>query len=280
MTDFFAGAQEVLHAYTLLPPEIVISAVGILGLFVGSFLNVCIDRIIAGKSILWPPSHCESCGRNLTALDLVPVLSWLCLRGRCRTCGARLSVAYPLSELVTGVLYALAAWRFGVSAELFAALVFTSIFLVLAGIDWRTCLLPDVLTLPAAVLALPASIWIFGLDPVDTLLGGLLGAGVFWALALWWRFRTGSEGLGLGDVKLMLSIGFLTGAMRLPLCVLVACVGALLGFAAVRVFGKKVEGLRMPFGPFLVLGALVTLFFGDTLWGMWLGFLLGKGGVA
>lgn len=268
--------METLHAFALLPPGVTVPGAVVLGLFFGSFLNVCIDRTIAGTSILWPPSHCESCGHRLTPLELIPVLSWCLQKGRCRSCGTRLSAAYPLSELATGVLFALVVWRFGLTAAGFAALVFTSVWFVLAGIDLRTCLLPDRLTLPAALLALPAAVWCFGLEPFNALLGGILGAGVFWLLALWWRWRTGTEGLGLGDVKLMLSIGLLSGAMKLPLCVLLSCMGALLGFALVRLAGRELGGLRMPFGPFLVLGGWVTVLWGDDLWGWWLGFLLGR----
>ncbi len=274
------AADTLISQLALLPHEFVTAAAGVLGLFIGSFLNVCIDRYVAGASILWPPSHCDACGRRLSPLDLIPVLSWLIQRGRCRTCGAPVSVAYPISELATGALFAAVGWVFGATPEGLVVLIATSLFVVLSGIDMRLFILPDRMTLPAAVIALPLSILVLGRDPVNALAGGLIGAGVFWALSAWWRFRTGRDGLGLGDVKLMLSLGFLTGGLRLPLVVLIACSGALAGFGVAAILRSRSKGertgpLRIPFGPFLCAGAWVTLLWGDALWSAWLGLLIG-----
>ena len=266
---------STLQAFAMLPPEAVAAAAGVLGLFIGSFLNVCVDRYIAGESIVYPPSHCTHCGHRLGAADLIPVLSWLILGGRCRYCRHPLSRAYPMSESVTGIVFALTAWHFGSGLETLAALVFAALFIVMSGIDLRIFILPDRLTYPAAVLALPAAVWVFGLSWVNALLGGIAGAGIFWLLAHYYRWRTGRDGLGLGDVKLMLSVGFLCGLEHLTLAVLLASVAALAGFGIMAAAGRKgVGSARLPFGPFLCGAAWITLVYGGSLWALWLDIVL------
>lgn len=264
-----------LEAFAMLPSEAVAATAGVLGLFIGSFLNVCIDRYVAGESIVYPPSHCTHCGHRLGAADLIPVLSWLMLGGKCRYCRHPLSPAYPVSELATAVVFALTALHFGAGLETLAALVFAALFIVMSGIDLRIFILPDRLTYPTAVLALPAAVWIFGHSWLDAALGGIVGAGVFWLLARYYRWRTGRDGLGLGDVKLMLSIGFLCGLEHLALAVLLASAAALAGFGIMAAAGRKgVGSARLPFGPFLCGAAWITLVYGGSLWALWLDIVL------
>lgn len=248
---------------------------GLIGLFVGSFLNVCIDRYVAGESIVFPASHCTHCGHRLSALDLIPVLSWLFLRGRCRYCGARLSAAYPLSEILTGLVFAVTVYVLGLTSAAAVTLAAASLFIVLSGIDLRLYILPDRLTIPAAVLALPAAVYGLGADLWSALIGGLAGGVVFWLTALYYHWRTGREGLGLGDAKLMLSLGALAGVERISLVVVLASVAALAAFVAVRlVRGRRAQGMRLAFGPYLCGACWVNLVWGETLWRAWLDIIL------
>lgn len=245
----------------------------LLGLVFGSFFNVCIDRGAEGRSIVRPRSACDACGTTLGPLELVPVLSWLCLRGRCAHCGTKVSVRYPASEILVAALFALVVFTFGAAPETLVYLVFTSLYVVASGIDLKVGLLPDRLTLPAAVLALPAALWL-GHDPVDAVAGGLVGWGLFRFVSFAYERASGREGLGLGDSKLMLSIGFLTGGMFLPMVVLFASLGALAVFLVLRLLGREPSDMRLPFGPFLSGAAYLTWLAGDRIWSAWLRIIL------
>lgn len=242
-----------------------------LGLFLGSFFNVCADRYIAHESIVWPPSHCTVCGARLRSWELIPVLSWLFLRGRCAHCQSPISIIYPVSELVTAFLFAMTALFTGWSHALFVLLFFVSLYTVASLIDLKEKILPDVLTLPAAALALPAAIWILNKAWISVVLGGLIGAGVFWLILLYYKKRTGTDGMGYGDVKLMLSLGFLTGVEYLPLMIILAGVMALAAFAIVKLSGvKSIRQYEMPFGPFLSLGAWICWLVGSDILRWWI----------
>lgn len=269
--------QEFLEVLRYVPRGDFAVFAGLIGLFLGSFYNVCADRTLAGVSIVWPPSHCESCGARLTALDLVPVLSWAILRGRCRHCGAAVSWRYPAAEVASGLLAASAGWVFGPTVAWLAAMAIAALLLILSLIDLRAQILPDGLNLALAVIALPASILVFGNGWENVLLGGLLGAGVFWAVGVLYMKRRGIEGLGMGDVKLMVGAGFLVTAELLPLAVIIASVTALAAFGIAALAGRGGSGiaqLRLPFGPFLALAAWIVLLAGDDLWRLWLDIIL------
>ena len=244
----------------------------------GSFYNVCSDRYLSGESILWPPSHCTACNAKLSPLELIPLLSWLVLRGRCRHCGAVIGWRYPLMELASGFFAALVGYRFGASTACLVGLVFTGLFLVLSAIDFQAFLLPDKMTFPGAILAVPAAVYGLGHEWTETLLGGVVGVTLFWLLALYYRWRTGKDGLGFGDVKLMAVLGFLCGLAYLPMILLIAGTTALLGFAVLcikRGGTAGVTGVMMPFGPFLCLGGWVSLVYGETLLNWWIQWLVG-----
>mgnify|MGYP002677142836 CR=1 FL=1 len=249
----------------------------VLGLFIGSFLNVVSDRYMSGESIVWPPSHCTACGRRLRVWELIPVVSWLCLRGRCFGCRTVIGIRYPLAELLTGAAMGLVGWTFGPTAACFWAWVVTALFFVMSLIDAQTTILPDRFTLGGAVIALPVSILVFGNGWIGVLAGGVLGAGVFWLVGMFHLRRRGVEGLGFGDVKLMLMIGFLVTAELLPLVVILAGLAALMGFGAAALARRTVAGLgeiEMPFGPYLCLAAWVSLLWGRDLWQWWLNLVL------
>lgn len=250
--------------------------VGFLGLFLGSFYNVCIDRTISGESLSWPPSHCTACGGRLRFWELIPVVSWVMLGGKCARCKTKLSLAYPLVEILTAVILGLVAWRFGPSRAFAVYFVFSSLYLIASGIDARICILPDVITLGCAAVAPFVAIFVLNQPWESVVAGGLIGAGVFWLLGEIYRRRTGVDGMGLGDVKLMLSIGFLCGVAQLPLVVLVAAVAALIAFIMAKLCGKDIAQLRMPFGPFLCAAAWVSWMAGHEIVVMWVAFVTGR----
>ena len=248
----------------------------LLGLVLGSFCNVCIWRHISGESIVCPPSHCPQCGCRLRPWELVPLLSWLALRGRCAHCRQPISLRYPLVEAACAAIAALLAWRFGPSPAFAAMLALSCAFVIASGIDALTLTLPDRYTLGTALPALLCSVSLLGMPWQESLAGGLIGAGALWLVQSLFKLLRGVDGLGFGDVKLMLPLGFLTGPWLLPLAVLAAGLSALaFCLPAALLRGAELRGLRVPFGPFLCLGALASLLWGESLLLWQLGFLQG-----
>ena len=241
----------------LLHPEMFIPAATLLGLLLGSFYNVCIHRYVSGESILFPPSHCPHCNQRLRFWELIPVLSYLLLRGQCARCHK--PIRYPLVELLSGLTSGLLAWRFGPTLAFPVYLVFTGMLIVASGIDLECFILPDGITLGGTVLAVPAAIFALGMDWTDALLGGV-------------------DGMGFGDVKLMLMLGVLCGPLGLPLITLVAGVSALAAFLLIACLMPREAPLRempIPFGPFLSLGAFVHILAGQEILDWWIRFITG-----
>jgi leader peptidase (prepilin peptidase)/N-methyltransferase len=256
---------------TPLPLPFVVVALGLIGLAIGSFLNVCIFRIPLGQSIVHPPSRCMRCGQKLRWYHNVPVVSWLALRGRCGFCGEPVSVRYPAVELLTGVVFALHAFAFEPGPLLLVRLVFAAVLIVLAFIDIDHRILPDAMTLTGIPLGVLASVW---LPPGvrDSLIGIALGGGILWLIAeAYYRWRR-VEGMGMGDVKMLAMIGAVLGwrAVIVTL-VLGSCSGALVGAA---MLSRSEDGMRyaLPFGTFLSLGALVASLAGEPLVAWYLSF--------
>ena len=257
-------------------PPVFLFFAALLGLVLGSFCNVCIWRYVSGESVVSPPSHCPECGHRLRPWELIPLLSWLLLRGRCSHCRQPISWRYPLVESLTALIAALLAWRFGPSPAFAALLLLSCAFLIASGIDALTFLLPDRYTLGTALPAFLCSVFLLGMPWLQSLAGGLIGAGVFWLVQAAFKRLRGVDGLGFGDVKLMLPLGFLTGPWLLPLTVLAAGLSAL-AFALPSAFlrGSDLRCLRVPFGPFLCLGAFISLLWGESLLLWWIRFLHG-----
>ena len=263
------------------------------GLLLGSFLNVVILRIPPRLEWGWkrdareiielpevydppPPgivverSHCPQCKRQLSWYENLPVVSWLALRGRCRTCQTRISIQYPLVELLTMLLMVACVWRFGFGWQGFGAMVFTAFLIALSGIDMRTQLLPDQLTLPLMWLGLIASAdnLYFGAKPA--LLGAVAGYLSLWSV--WWLFKqiTGKEGMGHGDFKLLAAIGAWVGLSGvLPTILLSSLVGAIVGSIWLAMKGRD-RATPIPFGPYLAVAGWVTFFWGEQLVGGYL----------
>ena len=268
--------------------------VALLGLLVGSFLNVVIHRVpvmldrewraqcdeLAGRepvaqppyNLVVPRSACPSCHAPITALQNVPVFSWLALRGRCAGCGAGISARYPLVELLTGLASAAVAWKFGYGWPMLAALVLTWFLIALTFIDLDTQLLPDNLTLPllwiglALSLAAPADPAApVPVDPRSSIIGALAGYLSLWSVYHLFRLATGKEGMGYGDFKLLAALGAWLGwKMLLPIVLMSALVGAIVGVVMMARFGRD-RSQPMAFGPYLAAAGWLMLMFGPEL---------------
>ena len=237
----------------------------VVGLCVGSFLNVVAHRLPRGESIVRPRSRCPQCGERIAARDNVPLLSFVLLRGRCRTCGGPIAWRYPAVEAGNGVLW-LASWLvFGATWDGLAAAVFCSLMLVLAVIDARHFLLPDPLTYGGILLGLAASFAVGWTTPAGSALGAATGAGgLLLLIGLWYLLRR-VRGMGLGDVKMLAAVGAFLGAGGMLLTLFLA---SLIGAAAGLLFmvrGRLGWSSRLPFGVFLAVGAVASLFFGARL---------------
>lgn len=252
------------------------------GASIGSFLNVAADRLPRGQSLLSPPSHCPACGRRLTPLELVPVLSYIALRGRCYRCRSSIPLRIPVVELTAGLL-ALYLWRASaLSPASLVLMLYVSLFLLLAVIDLEHGIIPDALVYPALGLSLLLAPWWqdLGLGReflgnagrgqllLGSLVGGAIGSGFFGlVVAIYPR------GMGLGDVKMAGLIGLAGGVPGILVALMVSIVSGGLVAALLLGSGLRRRGQSMPFGPFLALGGVAGLLWGDGLWHWYLGLL-------
>jgi leader peptidase (prepilin peptidase)/N-methyltransferase len=248
-----------------------IFAAASVGLIVGSYLNVLVHRLPRGISTVTPASHCPACGAAVRALDNIPVVSWLLLRGRCRDCGAPISFRYPLVEAATALLFALSVWRFGPTVSAIVAALFCALLVALAGIDVEHYLLPDRITLPGIALGLAAQPFVAWGSFPRALQGALLGAGLLLAVSGMWKLWKKVDGMGLGDVKMLAMVGAFLGVAGVIVTLVAASVaGSIVGVALLAQGAIGREG-RLPFGFFLSLGGLVALFAGGPLTRYYLG---------
>ena len=231
------------------------------GLFVGSFLNVCIDRLPQGQSIIHPRSHCAACNRKLGNLDLIPIFSYLWLRGRCRYCRAPIPIRLPIVEGMAGLLFALLYWKFGLGLELGISLVYISLLTVIFVIDLENQLVLDKVVYPGMALALAFSFFWPGLGVVSSLIGGAIGLA---AMAL--PFIIYRRGMGFGDVKLGALVGLMSGYPLVFVALLLAVISGGLVAAVLLVFKIKRRSDPIPFAPFLATSAMVTLLWGQAIW--------------
>ncbi len=268
-------------------PLAYIGVAALLGLVVGSFLNVVIHRLpemmerewqamcaeLAGRPVpaqqpfnLWVPrSRCPHCGHTIRAVENIPLLSYLMLRGKCRACGAAIGLRYPLVEVTSGVLAAYAAWHFGFVPALAPALIFCWVLLVLTCIDLDTQLLPDQLTQPLLWLGLLANLGGMFTDLSSAVIGAAAGYLSLWSVYWLFKLVTGKEGMGFGDFKLLAAIGAWLGWQLLPVVILLSSVvGALIGIGLI-LFARRDRAQPIPFGPYLAGGGLIALFWGQAL---------------
>lgn len=238
----------------------------LVGLVIGSFLNVCIVRLPAGQSVITPRSRCPSCLTPVSWVDNIPVISYIWLGGRCRTCQGHISIRYPLVELMNGIGYMAIVAMFGFTPEAGVYAVFFSALLVVGWIDLDHFIIPDLISVPGIVLGLLASSTVLPTGFLNSVIGIVVGGGLLWVLAILSPYLFGKEGLGGGDIKLLAMIGaFLGWQQALLTLMLASLLGALIGIGLLA-FKIMERGHYIPFGPFLVFGALVALFFhGDVV---------------
>jgi leader peptidase (prepilin peptidase)/N-methyltransferase len=256
------------------------AAAFVFGAIMGSFLNVCIVRIPKGQSITTPPSHCPICQAHIRSYDNLPLISYLWLRGHCRSCGATISPRYFFVELLTAVITVMLLLRFGLTPAFFIYLVFAAALIAVSFIDLELQIIPDVISLPGIAVGLIASFLHFPWprehlalppSPLDSLLGILVGGGMLFLVAWLYERATGVEGMGGGDIKLLAMIGAFLGWPGVPLSLFFASIlGSIIGLILMAVTRTGLK-LKIPFGPFLCLGAMFYLFFGDILLNAYLG---------
>lgn len=279
-------------------PAALLAVVSIVGLLVGSFLNVVIVRLpmmmerewkaecealladadpvenpAAGErfNLIVPRSRCPSCGHQISALENIPILSYLALRGRCSSCGTRISVQYPMIEALSGILAFAVAWHFGLGWQLLAGLVVTWSLIALAMIDLRTQLLPDAITLPLLWLGLLANYQGLFTSLESSLLGAVAGYLSLWTIYHVFKLLTGKEGMGRGDFKLLAALGAWTGWEQIITIVLLSSlVGALVGLFLI-VFRSHDQRVPIPYGPYLATAGWIAMVWGEDLTGWYLG---------
>jgi leader peptidase (prepilin peptidase)/N-methyltransferase len=246
--------------------------VAVFGLIVGSFLNVVIYRLPLERSIVWPGSQCPRCNAPIAAYDNIPVLSWLLLRGRCRNCSERISVAYPLVEAATAALTCLVVAHFGLRPALAPYLVLTYILVAVTAIDLEHQIIPDRITLPGVTLFLLLAVagqFVPALDWPQTargaLFGTLAGAGVVLGITGIYYLMTREAGMGMGDVKFLAMAGALLGPKGVVLTLMLGAFGGTLIAVPLMLLGRAGRKTSIPFGPFLALGAFVTLLYGPSI---------------
>ena len=269
-------------------PAFFISLITIVGLMIGSFLNVVIYRLpemikrswlqqcaeLRGETVelqptfnlITPRSACIHCGHRITALENIPILSYLALRGRCSQCGTPISLRYPAVEVITACMSGFVAWHFGVSFVTLAALIFVWALIALAAIDLNTQLLPDDITLPLLWLGLLINMNKNGFTDIHSaIIGAVAGYLSLWLVYWGFKLITGKEGMGYGDFKLLSAVGAWLGWNMLPLIILFSSlVGAGMGIGLI-IAAKLKKNVPISFGPYLVGGALIALFCGENL---------------
>ena len=263
-------------------PTAAVLAALVLGLLIGSFLNVVILRLPPRLEWQWkhdsrellqltepyepaPPgivvesSHCPHCGHKLALWENVPLLSFIALRGKCRSCKAAISWQYPVVELVTGLMFATCAWRFGIGLQGGLAMAFTALLVAMSGIDLRTTYLPDQLTQPLLWLGLLASLLPVFVNPTSAILGATAGYLVLWSVYWLFKLVTGKEGMGYGDFKLLAALGAWCGVGAIvPILLISSVCGAIIGSAWLLLKGKD-RATQIPFGPYLAIAGWIQL---------------------
>ena len=284
---------------TELPLALWIATAGVLGLLVGSFLNVVILRIPERMAASWrmeareilelpavdepappgivrEPSHCPRCKHPLAWYDNVPLLGWLALRGRCRYCKVPISIQYPLVEAITGITSAVVVWHFGPTMAAVSALVLTWFLVAMSGIDARTQLLPDQMNYPLLWLGLALTLvpaWQpIDVSPTGAIVGALIGYLSLWSIYWLFKLTTGKEGMGHGDFKLLAALGAWMGPVALlPIVLLSSVVGAIIGGGLI-LLARRGREVPMPFGPYIAIAGWVWLVAGDKLLASYMSF--------
>jgi leader peptidase (prepilin peptidase)/N-methyltransferase len=290
--------MELIEAFRAVP-WFYLGTATVAGLMVGSFLNVVIHRLPKMMDAEWrqqcmeflhpeqaeavasenkprynlvvPRSACPACGHKITAIENIPVLSYLALKGRCRACQVRISPRYPMVETLTGLMTGFVAWHFGVGWTALFAIFLVWALIALTFIDADTTLLPDDITLPLIWLGLLVNLGSTFVDLRSAVIGAIAGYSILWSV--FWAFKliTGKEGMGYGDFKLLAALGAWLGWQMLPLVILMsAAVGTVVGVAGIILQGRE-KGAKLPFGPYLAAAGFIALIWGQPLNAWYLG---------
>ncbi len=247
-------------------------AIAVLGLFIGSFLNVCIHRIPRSESIMWPASHCPVCNNPIKPWDNIPLVSYILLGGRCRSCSAKISLRYPVVETLSALLALSMLYRFGLTVSFGIYYLWACVLLVITFIDIDYQIIPDRLSLGGIILGLGLVYWL-PLTYKDAIIGLVLGSGLLIAVIYGYYFLTKKQGMGGGDVKLLGMIGVFTGWQGVLFTIFMgSLIGTLFGLPW-ALMQKKTMKAAIPFGPFLALGALIFVLWGTQLTDWYFGFL-------
>ena len=245
---------------------IILILIILVGLALGSFLNVCIYRIPQKKSLLSPGSFCPKCGTKIRYRDNIPLISYILLRGKCRNCQEKISFQYPLVEFITPLLLVLTYWRFGLSWSFAARSILTLVLIATFFIDLKHRIIPDVLTLPGIIIGFLLSFLIKSPGFVQSLLGIIVGGGMFYLAAILGDLLFKKESMGGGDIKLAAMLGAFLGWQKIFLVFFVsALLGSIIGIISLYLSREVKKTHAVPFGTFLALGAIIALFFGDSL---------------
>lgn len=237
----------------------------VLGAAIGSFLNVLIHRLPEEESIVSPASRCPRCGRAIRFYDNIPVISYILLRGRCRDCGEKIALRYPLVEAITAAFSLLLFWKYGVTFQWLVSFAFVCALIVIAFIDLDHQIIPDVISLPGIPIFFLAAVFVMKLRLLDAFLGFLIGGGCLYGIAFVYELLTKREGMGGGDIKLLAMIGAFLGWQSLLFVLLFSSLlGAVVGIAAMLAKGQDMK-YAVPFGPFLSAAAATYIFIGDAV---------------
>lgn len=234
----------------------------VIGLCIGSFLNVCIYRLPKGESISFPPSHCQNCGYRLKVKDLIPVFSYIFLKGKCRNCGEKISIQYPIIELTNAILYACVYLRYGLTVETIKYSIFASLLLVIGMIDFKTtlvCIETTIFGIIVSIIFMGYSWYSTKVFPLDNVIGGAIGFSIIWLIVKL------TAGMGEGDIDIALVCGLFLGKKGIAITLFFGIIlGGLAGivFLIARKKGKKDE---MAFGPYLAMGAFIALMWGERI---------------
>jgi len=276
-------------------PVLFIFSMTMLGMCIGSFLNVVIYRLpkmmqqdwheqccelldIKNEDVtepqkinlVFPGSSCPSCQHKITALENIPVISYFLLKGRCRSCKAKISIQYPIIEMFTGLATAYIAWHFGFSLQTLFAVFLTWALICLSMIDLEHSLLPDDITLPFMWLGLACNIFGVFTDIYSSLIGAMLGYAILWIIFMSFKLATGKEGMGYGDFKLLALLGAWLGWQSLPLIILLSSITASIIGLAMIIFKGRDKAAAFPFGPYLAIAGWITLVWGKELTALYL----------
>lgn len=242
---------------------------GALGLLVGSFLNVCIYRLPRYESVMWTRSHCTTCQRPLAWFENLPLVSWVALRGRCRTCRAPIRVRYPLVELVTALVFVAGYWVYGPTPLLAVRLLFSCALIVLFAIDLEHQILPNRITIPGLAMGLLLSL-VLAPGWSSAVLGALFGGLFPWLIAEAYLRLRGREGMGMGDFKMLAMVGAFLGWPLVYIVLMLACIlGIVIGVGSLLVTRRSLATTRIPFGTFIAIAAMIGTFAGPQLTGIY-----------